>query len=282
MSRAAATNGPDIPVLEIIRSRHPGLSRTTQRVADVILADPHCVLGTSASHLAELTGTSVGTVVRFCHALGFPGYQDFKTAVASDARPRAYDAVPGVDHAIDRGLAGIILANILASISRTMISVDVEHMQQAAAVLRDARRILVPAAGPSQPVAMGFGMRLSWSGFSVFHPTDPHTQQAIAEQLGPNDVCFAISHSGTTEQTLAPARIARAQGAHTITLTSFALSPIASLCDIAIVAGAEADTYRTADMASRPAHHAVLEAVWALVQNSPVEPPARQSPSLMH
>ena len=254
----------------------PSLTTSTRRVADTVLADPERALGLSAGRLAQRSGTSIGSVVRFCHAIGFPGYQDFKDRLGAEARRGGFDIAAITAHGVRLGVAGEVLAHTLGSLSRTLTSLDLGSIQRTADVLRGARRILIPAAGPSQPVAMAFGMWLSWSGYAVSHPTDHHTQQAIADRLHPGDVCFAVSHSGTTEHTLQSVRIAQRQGAATLALTSFARAPLTTLCDTSVVAGAGADHYRTADMASRPVHHAVLEAVWALVQH-PVPGPANHS-----
>lgn len=243
-----------------------------------MLADPERALGFSAGRLAQHSGTSVGSVVRFCHAVGFPGYQDFKDRLGAEARRGGFDVAAVTAQGARLGVAGQVLAHTLVGLDRTLTSLDLSSIRRTADVLREARRILIPAAGPSQPVAMAFGMWLSWSGYAVSHPTDHHTQQAIAQRLRPGDVCFAVSHSGTTEHTLESVRIARQQGAATLALTSFSHAPLAELCDIAIVAGAGADPYRTADMASRPVHHAVLEAAWALLQQPADDSPAPSTP----
>ncbi|SEE82567.1 MurR/RpiR family transcriptional regulator [Ruania alba] len=256
----------DVPIAEVIRSQLPRLTPTVRAVGEAILADPDRVLAMSAARLADTTGTSVGSVVRLCHAIGLPGYLDFKQRLAADARIGGYDLDAVIDPYRSRSVAGQVLGNVLSAMAQTLVSIDLVAVQRAADAIRGGRRILIPAAGPSQPVATAFGMWLSWAGFSATHPTDRHTQQAVAEQLTTEDVVFAISHSGTTKDTLRPVHIARERGITTLALTSFAGSDLARLCDITIVAGAAADEHRTADMASRPVHHAVLEAVWAQVR----------------
>lgn len=250
-------------VLERIRSLHPSLSVSAQRVADVVLTAPADVLPLSASRLAAATDTSVGTVVRFCHAVGCPGYQDFKDALSASTVP---DRDAMVRH-LPTGTVDTVLHTTLVSIARAAEAIDVESVAAAARRVRGARRILIPSAGPSQPLAMAFAQMLQHDGYGVSHPWDVETQVAIAQQLTDEDVCFAISHSGTTEQTLKAARVAQASGAHVLALTSHERSELAQLAEVAIVTGAPTDDFRSSDRASRPLHLAVLQSLVAVLEH---------------
>lgn len=252
-------------VLEQIRSLHPSLSLSAQRVADAVLAAPTDILPLSASRLAATTGTSVGTVVRFCQAIGYPGYQDFKEALFAAA-----SVSPDLDAIVDyrpTGTIDTVLHSTLVSIARAADSIDAASVAEAARMLRGARRILIPSAGPSQPLAMAFAQMLQHAGYGVSHPWDVETQIAVAHQLGAQDVCFLISHSGTTKQTVKAAQAARASGARLIALTSHERCELAQVAEVVVVAGAPADRFRSSDRASRPLHLAVLQSLFAVLEH---------------
>lgn len=275
--RASAEVG-DGDVLELIRSRLPGLSQSAQHVADAVLLDPEKILGMSAARLAEVSESSVGSVVRFCRSIGFPGYQAFKLRLATQTGPPNWKLVPDAIASDDRppDVVDKVFASAVAGLSKTASSVDRDTMDAIALALRHAHRILIVAAGPSLPIASDFGNRLiGGAGLSVSYPTDAQTQQAAAGGLRPADVCFAISHSGTTRDTLESVRIAIGVGATTAALTSYATAPLAGLAEHVIIAGCPPDRYRKADMASRIVHHTVISALWVLVRHHQVEiPPA--------
>lgn len=70
-----------------IASWQPHLSRAERRVSDVILNDPWAAIHSSISTIARRAGVSDPMVLRFCRALGYRGFVDFKLAVAAGFNP---------------------------------------------------------------------------------------------------------------------------------------------------------------------------------------------------
>lgn len=256
-----------VDVIELTRATYHSLTASMRRVADLVLATPAEAAGLPVTGLASATGSSVGTVVRFCQALGYPGYQDFKAALAASITVPPATGTSGVR--VPEGTVDTVMVNTLVSMARSVESLDAQPIHAAAASLKRASRILIPSAGPSQPLAMALAQMLQIAGHSVSHPVDVHTQIAVARQLDSSAVCFLISHSGTTPQTLQAARAARDSGARLLALTSYATAPLAQLADIVIVAGAPADAHRSSDRASRPLHLAVIQALFAVLEHGP-------------
>lgn len=251
-------------LLELIRSRVPSLPGSGRRVAETVLRDSARLVGLSAVQLAQESATSVGSVVRFCQSIGLPGYNAFQRRLAADlGRGRGSLAAARPAPA---SVAESVLFQAVDDLVRSVDHIDVAAVQAAALVVRGAERVLICSSGPSQPVAVTLGSALARAGLTVQYPSDMETQEAIAHALGPADVCIGVSHSGTTANTLRSVELAAERGAGTVALTSFADSPIANECDLALVAGAPADRHRSADTASRIAHHALVQALAAEVQ----------------
>ncbi len=59
-----------------VRTLAPSMTRSMQRVAEAVAADPAGCSAHTVTGLAELTGTSEATVVRTARLLGYPGYRD--------------------------------------------------------------------------------------------------------------------------------------------------------------------------------------------------------------
>ena len=107
---------------------------------------------------------------------------------------------------------------------------------------------------------------------------DVHAQHVAARMLTPADVFFAVSHTGSTTETLAAARAARTARATVVALTSFATSPLTEIADHVIVAGSSETAYRVGAMASRIVHLTVIDAILVALSTG-IRAPRRTSSS---
>lgn len=253
-------------ILERVRANASALTPAERRVADAVLADPVGVIHLSVSELAEVAESSAATVVRMCVSLGLRGFQELKILLARESMPAGRE-LPGAIDAQD-GAAQLIhkvLGGTSQALERTAFALDPVVIEQLATILLDARRVLFGAVGTSSPLAADISYRLATIGIDAAFQPDVHVQHVTARMLQPGDVFFAISHTGSTFETLAAARAAKAAGATVIALTSFARSPLTELTDLAVVAGSAETAYRIEAMASRIVHLAVLDVIHVLL-----------------
>ena len=75
-------------------------------------------------------------------------------------------------------------------------------------------------------------------------------------------MCFAISHTGATRETVACCTAAREAGATCVAITSFDRSPLTAVVEHVLVAGGRETELRIEAMASRIAHLCVLDAIF--------------------
>lgn len=265
-SPAAATGSRPLPLAEDIRSRTAGLSRSEQQVARVVLADPTKVFEMSVTGLATASGTSVGSVVRFCQRLGLRGFQDLKLRLARETEPLDEQVSSGQLHGDDvRGVLAHVLTGSARALQDAVASVDPTVLDRVVDRLIGARRVVFVAVGTSAPLAADIAYRLTTVGLPAVFPADVHVQHVTARMLGPEDVCFAVSHTGSTTETLSAVRSASDAGATTVALTSFVDSPLTAVSDHVLVAGSRETSYRIEAMTSRLVHLAVLDAVYVAV-----------------
>ncbi|MEU5695855.1 MurR/RpiR family transcriptional regulator [Actinosynnema sp. NPDC020468] len=252
--------------LEQIRSLLPSLSPAERRVGQVVLGAPLDVLEQSVTQLAERSKSSVGSVVRFCQSLGLRGFQDLKLRLARQSIPAERQLLDEI--APEDGAAEVtrkVFSGMAGALTDTARVVDTDVLDEVAARLVGARRVLFVAVGTSAPLAADVAYRLTTIGLPATCPADVHVQHVTARMLGPEDVCFAISHTGSTTETLAAVRTAAQTGATTVALTSFTTSPLTGLVDLALVAGSRETSYRIETMTSRIVHLAVLDAIFVLI-----------------
>lgn len=251
---------------ELIRARLTDFSPAERRVADAILRNPFGVIHLSVSELATIADTSPATVIRFCVTIGLRGFQELKLTLASESVPSERrvlgEIVPG------DGVAEITLKVMDATaraVGQAGQTLDLGVLDAIATSIIGARRVLFGAVGTSAPLALDTAYRLAQVGIDASFALDVHTQHVSARMLRPGDVFFAISHTGSTFETLATARAAKLSGATTVALTSFTHSPLTEVADLSLIAGSAETAYRVESMTSRIVHFAVLDALFVTV-----------------
>ncbi|MFV0632907.1 MurR/RpiR family transcriptional regulator [Demequina sp.] len=259
---AALTAAGTTPLLERLRAELAGLTPAERRVADQVLRDPLGLIHRSVSEVAQLAETSTASVVRLCATLGLRGYQDLKITLATQQMPQSRRVLGNVDDSDDAAaVVDKVLHSTAQALEATAASLDASRLEQIADAVLTARRVQVGAVGTSAPLAADAAYRLMTLGIDATFVADVHTQHVAARMLGPDDLFLAISHTGSTIETLAAARAARDSGAATAAITSFSTSPLTDLVDAVLVAGSVETAYRVEAMASRIVHLAVLDAL---------------------
>jgi DNA-binding MurR/RpiR family transcriptional regulator len=249
-------------VLGSIRAATSSLAPSDAKVAQLVLANPAGLIHLSVSDAAALAGTSASTVVRACQRLGFRGFHELKLAIAADLGGRQ-DVPSSVEEG--DGPAEILRKTLAAdaeAIQESSATVDAAAFARAVEAVATADRVLFVGVGTSAPLAQDAAYRLLTIGVRTEAPADVHVQHVAAALLTPRDVCFAISHTGATRETVASCAAASETGATTVAITSFARSPLTDVVDHVLVAGGRETAHRLEAMASRIAHLCVLDALF--------------------
>jgi glucokinase len=220
-------------LMERVQHLQHELSPAEQRVATLVLEHPRKVLGEPIAEIARLAEVSQPTVIRFCRSLGFLGLADFKLKFASSLTgtiPVRHSQVRLSDSTHD--LSAKVIDNTVSAILKFRDQLDVDSIDRAIGLLRQANRVEFYAMGNSRVVALDgqhkfFRFRIPTSAYG-----DSHLFTLAAELLKPGDVVIAISTSGELPELLAAVDTARAAGADVIAITSSksALAKKASIC----------------------------------------------------
>lgn len=256
-------------VLVRIRALLPSLRPAPRRVAEAVLRDPAGTTELSIGRLAQECSTSVATVMRFCHSAGFHGYPELRLALARETSREAAENADGTTLSpdIDRSdtLADIV-AKIAFSDARavedTAATLDLEALGRAVEAVAGARRIDIYGVGASAFVGQDLHQKLHRIGLLAFVWPDPHAALTSAALLDPECVAIAISHTGTTIDTVDALRGARESGARTIAITNFEPSPLTQCADLVLATAARETTFRSGAMASRIAQLAVIDCLF--------------------
>lgn len=256
-------------VLVRIRSALPSLRPSERAVAELVLADPSRAAMMSIADLAEQGGTSTTSVVRFYKKVGYGGYSDLRLDLAREtARESLANSVPaGVYEDINtsdslRDIVSKIAFNETMSIADTAQVLDVDHLDQAVKAISASRKTDIFGVGAGGLVGEDLQQKLHRIGRTSFAWSDPHAALASAALLDHDGVAVAVSHSGTTVDTVDFLAAAKAAGATTIAVTNHADSALGRVADIVLNTAARETPFRSGAMGSRIAQMMVVDCLF--------------------
>ncbi|GHO49337.1 MurR/RpiR family transcriptional regulator [Ktedonospora formicarum] len=249
-----------------LRAASQTLTEAEQRVAHYIEQHPDEMMRLSVQALAQQIQVSEATIVRCCRTLGYHGLRDLKLALAAVSAPpleKIHEDIQPEDST--SAIIQKVLQSDIQAITDTLAVLDEKLFERAVDALLNAERIEFYGIGSSMPIILDAYYRFLRVGLPATVVTDPAMQAVSATLLPPNSVAFAISHSGTTRETLNALRSARQSGAFCILLSSHMHTSISEYADISLITAARETTFRTEAQASRIAHLSVIDALYVAV-----------------
>ncbi len=221
------------PVLEKIRQARDRMSPSECKVADWVLKEPKAMLTLPIAEIAQRTGVSQPTVMRFCRSIGVQGLADFKLKLASGltggAITVAHCHVEITDS--DAELARKVLGNNASAALALRDMLDIKSLTAAIELLRKAKRVELLSVGSARVVAEDMQQKLLNLGIVSNYFPDPQAQEMSAGLLAPGDVALVVSRSGAPPELLRATKVARACGAQVVAITTSG-SPLAKLADV--------------------------------------------------
>jgi RpiR family carbohydrate utilization transcriptional regulator len=229
------TDSPGRNVLERILVSLPKLRKSDRRVADHILSDPQAALGATVAETARSAGVSEPTVMRFCAALGFAGFQDFKLKLAHSVAL----GVPATQSVLDmtdspRALTDKVFDYTMTSLDWARRQLDHEAVAKAIDILAAATRIEFFGFGASWIVAADAQQKFPLFGVPCLVHSDSHQQFMAASMMRPGEVAVAISNTGQTTGLLDIIEAAKTAGATVIGISG-RTGRMSSLCDLLLI-----------------------------------------------
>ncbi|QET02213.1 SIS domain-containing protein [Cupriavidus pauculus] len=230
------------------------LRPSERRLADYIARHGASVIRLSMPELAERAGVSQPTIARFCAALGYDGFREFKLQFAQNVgggTPFVHQDVEASDRPAD--IAGKVFDRTIATLMTVRNALSADQIEHAIALLANARRIEFYGCGNSGIVALDIQHKFFRLGIPTTAYSDSHVFSMSAALLRPGDVAVLVSNSGRTWDMLTAATLARASGASVLALTHSG-SPLAGLADICVFSDVEEDSDIYTPMTSRISH----------------------------
>ncbi|WP_408007639.1 MurR/RpiR family transcriptional regulator [Pseudalkalibacillus sp. A8] len=248
-----------------IQESMPSLKPSERKVAEYILMNPGEVVNLSVQKLAKKTKVSEATIIRLSRTLSYKGFQELKLRIAGDLAQfnnnnHSYQEIP-----TDGSVSSIITSishNNIQSINDTISVLSPEQVEKTVSVMSNARKIAVFGIGASAVIAQDFKQKLTRVNRWCEAAYDFDTQGTISANLTEKDVAFGISYSGRTKDVIESLKIAKENGAETISLTKFGRNPVADLADINLFTSSLEKSIRSGAMSSRISQLNVIDILY--------------------
>lgn len=219
-------------LLATLRAASGDMTPALARIAQVVLAQPDATLTHSITELAEQSASSEASVMRFCRDQGFAGFGDFKLALARELATdeRARGAVTPED-----GIGQLVETAVIA-LRETEQIIDRANVAISAERLLAAGTVECFGIAASAITAQYAAYKLSRIGKPSRALSDAHLAIMAAETAAPGSCHVLVSSSGSTIDAVRVAERARARGSFVVGISNRSNSPLAAVCDVALIA----------------------------------------------
>src|SRR5690625_141954 len=234
-------------VYKKISSSRDQMSKSHHIIADYILENPHSIPFLTIAKLAEMTGVSEATIVRFATFLGYEGYNDLQKQLAISIE-RQLNTVERLtaSHETFSESEKAIYENFnedIKNIKTTMQQLNTEDFERAAESILRAERIYIVA----NRSAISLGTFLQYYLNIIFGKSELiHTTEAAFDhihEVNEKDVVIGISFSRYTKSTLEVVSFAAERNATIIALTDHFRSPITAYATVSLFASSEMKSF---------------------------------------
>ncbi|MBM7661764.1 DNA-binding MurR/RpiR family transcriptional regulator [Bacillus mesophilus] len=232
----------------LIKSYYPSLTKSEQKVADIVIEQMEKVIYYSVTDLADVANVGETTVLRFCRKIGLKGYQEFKLAIAKDLSTLQEQNIKEEES----DSLTISIANYTKmAIDETVNMIDDNNVQKAIDMIKNAKGVHFFGVGTSGLTALDAKHRFIRIGKRTDALIDPHIQSMTAATFDETDVVVGLSVSGSTKDTIDSLQVAKENGAKVIAITYYARSPITKIADCVLLSGGKESPLEGGSLAAK-------------------------------
>ncbi len=248
-------------ILVKISALYDKMGVAEKKVADYLLTNASKIVSLSISELADLSGGSEATIVRFSKRLGFQGYQELKLALAivGDYRIEKENISNYDNPSI---VFNKVCDDIYSSLEKTKQIINQDVLTLACKKILQSKRILIFGLGNSASVAADMAHKLLRLGFNAISYSDNHMQSIAAAHVDSSCIVIGISHSGSSKDIIDALKLAKTNQSSVIAITDKGKSPIYKVSDYVINTDANETNYSLLGLSSRIAQLAIVDAIY--------------------
>lgn len=222
-------------ILFSIQQQLTTLTKTEQRLAKYVLAQPQLISTMTTSELASAADVSAATVARFGKTIcGQGGFPALKLRLSSEKKvdQSLFDEINPTDTTLD--LKNKLTFRINQAITETNKRLENEYLEISAAILHQKETIFIYGLGASNIAAEDLQQKLLRVGKPVVQSLDTHLIAAALSAQKTQAVLVLVSNSGEKEDSIQLAKLAKSLSIPIIVLTHNAQSRLAKLATVAL------------------------------------------------
>lgn len=257
-----------------IQQIYASLRPSEQKVADYILEYEGKASKLLMETLAQETGVSQPTVIRFVKAAGYEGFKDFKYALVQEEakeQPEDSDKISLYGFQLSKkdrleNVPGKIVTTSIDMLEETLKNISMKEYKRAVEAVLGAENIVIYSVENSVCTANDLLTKLTYLGLKCRIYGDYYLQNVSAVNLTRKDLAIGISYSGCSRHTVEMLALAQKAGATTLALTNFENSLLAKYADIVLCASNRQFLYGDT-IFSRITQLALVDMIYAGVLN---------------
>lgn len=206
-------------------------SECNQKIVNYVLAHPQKLSGLSSRELARNAGVSAASVSRFCHKLGYEGYQELMVgllvALESEQEQNTVSYAK-TTYGIMRHVAEI--SNQV--IAKTQSAISYQQMDKAVDYILKAKQVDLYGRGMNRQLLEMEKYHFVRIGIQASQEEFRNARFSQALNADQSHVALMISHRGNTAEYLHIAKELKRKGVKIILLCGIPDSPLAKMADI--------------------------------------------------
>lgn len=258
-------------IIAMAHSLKSNLTKLEKILCEYLLEEPDAVIHYSITELSKVTGVSNSTIVRFSRKFGFEGFQDFKLALAQEIYQSDNNVLAGEIEKNDsiETIAKKFYSINIEALNQTMSLMDYDEIYKSARMISKAKKVNFIGIGYSGIIASDAKYKFMRIGINCDAYTDSHTMVMMSSIMDKDEIIFAISHSGNTNEIVNSLKIAKGIGVQTICISNSANSKIMDYADSKLTYASTETKFQTGSVSTKIAQIFVIDLIYTeLVRNS--------------
>lgn len=252
-----------------ITRKYGSLRPSERKVADYILHCEDDLEKITLTELAQKTGVSQPTILRFAKAMGYESFRGLKRAILEDhmrKQLKSEQVMPLYGFSMEKetqltDVPSKVIGTTIHIMKETLKCISFREYEKAIRMIIHAENIVVYGVENSLCTVSDMVTKFLYLGLNCRSYQDYYLQSISAGNLTEKDVAIGISYSGSSRSTVEVMRIAKKSGAQTIVITNFKNAPITKYADVLISTSNEQSLYGDA-IYSRTSQLAIVDMLY--------------------
>jgi len=230
---------------EKIRDHYNQLSKNLQLVADFFVENFDKIPFLSVQEIANKSGASVASVVRFAQKIGFSGFTEIRNAVADNLQKqlKTEDKFPLINESEQKDEEDILtsVANQdIQNINDTFKVIGRKDFKKAVDLIEEANTVYTAGLGISFLLSRILAYQLNQVGVrshAMQHDTSPFLEQALL--LDEKDLMIVLSFPPYSSETIDVVKAVREKGIKVVAITDKPAAPATFHADVSLMVKSE-------------------------------------------